>query len=148
MLFWELGLVLIALCICITAFGYNLTLAGYSRKKLLEGTSVNAQMYNRRRIGRDIMRAGTIAAIAVILIFFIGGIVYTTEIREVAPKQVDIMVAQGKTIIIIDGYIHTITGERHHIKRVYFVRKINDYGFEFWQNIVVEDKDQWEVISQ
>lgn len=148
MLIWEVALIFMMVGLGVTAFGYNLTLAGYSRRRLLEGESVASQMCNRRILGKQIIRLGIIVMAAAIATALIGGMFICVETKEIAPKELSIMVAQGKTVIIIDGYLHITTGERPNIKRVYSIDKINCYGIEFWETIVIEDKDQWEITRQ
>ena len=148
MLIWEISLIFLMVGLGITAFGYNLTLAGYSRRRLLEGESVKSQMSNRRRVGKQIMQLGTIVMAAAVLSALVLGMFIQVESKEIIPKELNIMVAQGKTIIIIDGHLHTTTGEHRNIKRVYSIGKINCYGFEFWETIIIEDKDQWEITRQ
>jgi len=144
MAIWEISMISMAMGIGIIAFGYNLALAGYSRRRLLEGESVSYQMSNRRRVGKKIMKLGITATATAVLVALVLGIFMQVDSREIIPKKLDIMVAQGKTIIIIDGYIHITTGEHNDIRRVYSIGKINCYGFEFWETIIIEDKDQWE----
>jgi hypothetical protein len=144
MLIWEIALIFMMVGVGVTAFGYNLTLGGYSRRRLLEGESVESQAYNRRRVGKEIIKLGIIIMATAILAALALGIFTQVETKEIIPKELDIMVAQGKTVIIIDGYLHTVTGEHRNIKRVYSIGKINCYGFGFWETIIIEDKDQWE----
>lgn len=144
MAIWEISLIFMMVGLGVTAFGYNLTLAGYSRRRLLEGESVRSQMINRRRVGKEIIKLGIIVMAAAVLSALVLGMFTQVDSREIVPKKLDIMVAQGKTIIIIDGHTHTGIGERHNIKRVYSIGKINCYGFKFWETIIIEDKDQWE----
>ena len=143
MLIWEIALIFAALGIIIAAFGYNLALPGYSRRRLLEGESVRSQIYRRSEVGAQIMHAGAILIAITILFALVICMFIPVESKEVAPKEVSVMVAQGKTMIIIDGCTYTYANEYSNINRVYLIDKINCYGIKYWQTVIIEDKDQW-----
>ena len=148
MLIWEYGMILIAASVVLAAFGYNLTLGGYSRRRLLEGESVSMQIDNRLRLGNDIMRMSLMLAAAFVVIFSVISVVNPVDTKEAIPEKVDILVAQNKTVMIIDGTQYSFDASRHHIKRVYYTEFTNSFGFVFWRTLRTEYKDQWEITGQ
>ena len=148
----EVGMIFVAIGVIMTAWGYNLTLAGYSRKKMLEGISMQTQMYRRERIGNELMKAGIITtAISVFLIFVMFGLFLTIETTKTYPEKVDIITAQGRTVVIADGKVYKFVGSYYHIKRVRLERELNIYGFDCPGSIpklVIETKDRWERLEQ
>jgi hypothetical protein len=148
----EVGMILVAIGIIMMAWGYNLTLAGYSRKKMLEGISVQTQMYRRQHIGNELMKVGIITtAVSAFLIFVMFGLLLTVETTKIYPEKVDIITAQGRTVVIADGKVYKFAGAHYHIKRVRLERELNIYGFECLGSIpklVIETKDRWERLEQ
>lgn len=145
----DIGIILVAIGIILIAIGYNLKLPGYSRKKMLAGISMAHQMVDRRRYGDYFMKAGVSTMIlTIIFVFLIFGMFLTINVTETNPKKVDIMTAQGRTVVIADGKVYEFTGAHYHIKRVYFKRKFNAYGFKRLgassNKLRIISKDQWE----
>lgn len=141
----ETGAILLALGICLICIGYNLTLAGYSRKKMLEGISFEHQMIKRREYGEAFKSVGiSLSTIAIVVFFLVLGLVTPIKTVETTPEKVNILVAQDKTVIIADNNVYSMEGVRNHIKKVYFITKVNSYGFVCDHNIMIIYKDQWE----
>jgi hypothetical protein len=149
----EVGVFFVAIGLIITALGYNLTLPGYSRKKMLEGRSVHYQMLERRRTGAAVMQIGIITmSISAFFIFVVFGLFLEMNRIETVPKKVDIMIAQGKTVIMADGEVKEFSKAHYHIRRIYFRQKLNVYKFDcvgsFRELIVEDQQDQWEVLRR
>jgi hypothetical protein len=151
MFLFNLGIIIVALCVIISAIGYTIMLPGYSRKKMLEGYPVRNQMYVRHRIGRSIRDAGLVSVVATsFLAFVIIGLFHPVETVEIAPKKVHILAAQSKTMVIADGEVFFLDGAHYHIKRVYITKNLNMYGATCpdSRKLVIEDQDQWEVTGR
>ena len=149
----EAGMISVAIGLIITALGYNFKLPGYSRKKLLEGQSANEQRRARYYLGNSFMRTGIIImSVSAFLIFIVFGLLLTVETVETTPKKVDIMIAQGKTVIIADGRVQEFSGAHYHIRRLYYRQQLNAYGFECpdsTNELIMEDQqDQWEALRR
>jgi len=146
----EIGIVLMAIGVILTAYGYNLKLPGYSRKKLLEGESVSAQMHHRKFCGEAFMQAGVITmAITALIVFLVLGINLEVETVTVNPKEVNVMLAQNKTVVMVDGEVYVFNGYHNHIRRVYIKQGFNSYGRQCEDDaLVIEDQDQWEVLGR
>lgn len=141
----ETGAILVATCICFLCVGYNLRMAGYSRKKMLEGMSFGYQMAKRRELADFLTNIGIFGGIVSGIVFFvILGIAVPVETVKTVPEKVAILSSQNKTIIIADGKAYTIDGMRNHVKRVYFTTGLNSYGIPCTSDVVIEYKDQWE----
>jgi len=146
----EIGITFMALGLILTAYGYNLKLPGYSRKKLLEGESVKRQMSFRRMHGETLMQAGVITmAITALIVFLVLGINLEVKTVTIDPKEVNVMLAQNKTVIIADGEVYEFKGYHNHIRRVYIKQGFNSYGIQCEDDeLVIEDQDQWEVLGR
>jgi len=149
MVILEIGIVFMAAGLILTALGYNLKLPGYSRKKMLEGISPQRQMSTRRMHGESIMQVGIITmGMTVFMIFFIFGIFMEARTTDSVPKETHITNTQAKTVVIADGEVFVFDGIRHHIRRVYIKRAFNAYGMEIDHELIIEHKDQWEVLER
>ena len=145
----EVGIIAIAAGICVLAFAYNLTLAGYNRKKMLRGISFETQMYNRREISRHIKPIGyVLIGLAIFMIFGLYGFLTTVKTVEIVPSKVNTMSAQGKTIIIMDGKVHVFDKEYHRIGKIYTVKKTNIYGLVVDSTIHISEGEMWERIDE
>lgn len=149
----ETGMILVAISSIIIALGYNLKLPGYNRRKMLEGTSVRNQMCDRRRIGNKLIQMGiTTMSLSIFFMFIVFGLFLAVKTVETIPKKIDIMIAQGKTVIIADGEAQEFNRAHYHIRRVYFRQKFNVYGFtrvgSFRELIIEDQQDQWEVLRR
>ena len=99
----EIGAIFVAISVCLICVGYNLKMAGYSRKKMLEGQSFSYQMSQRKRLGRSLIDFGIYLSLGAIMLFFVMlGLVIPIETIEITPAKIDILTAQTKTIIIAD----------------------------------------------
>ena len=151
MMVLEIGIILIAIGLIITALGYNLKLPGYNRKKMLEGISVQTQTWKRRELGNILMQAGVITmALTAFLIFVMFGLFLTIDVVKIYPEKVNVMIAQGRTVVIADGKVYKFAGAHYHMKRVYLKRELNLYGFECLgstSKLVIESQDQWERLG-
>lgn len=141
----ETGIILVAISICFLCVGYNLRMAGYSRKKMLEGLSFAYQMAKRRRLADIFTNIGIFGGVISAFVFFvILGIALPVETIETFPEKVAILSSQNKTVIIANGKVYTLDGTRSYIKRIYFATGLNSYGVSCTSNVVIEHKDQWE----
>jgi hypothetical protein len=144
----ETGAILVAISICFLCVGYNLKMAGYSRKKMLEGQSFNHQMANRRELAYTLTNVGIFGGIVSAFMFFvILGMLMSVETIETIPEKVAVLSSQNKTLVIADGKAYTMDGIHSHIKRIYFTKGLNSYGWICESNIVIEYKDQWERLK-
>ena len=151
MLSFNIGIIVVCVCVIISAIGYTITLPGYSRKRMLEGHSVRDQMYQRQRMGESILHIGIIStAITAFLAFVIIGLFEPVETIETIPKRIHVVAAQNKTVVIADGEVFIFDGGHYHIKRVYITKGLNIYGITCLDSrrLVIEDQDQWEVIGR
>ena len=141
----ETGAILVAISVCFICVGYNLKMAGYSRKKMLEGESFSSQMADRRHVAEIFINIGIFVGVISAFVFFVVlGMMVPVETIKTFPEKVSILSSQNKTIVIADGKVHTLDGKRDHIKRVYFTKRLNSYGWICESDIVIEYKDEWE----
>lgn len=153
MVILETGMIFVAIGIIMVAIGYNFTLAGYSRKKMLEGISMQTQMYSRRHIGNILMQAGiATTVVSTFLIFVMFGLFLTVDVIKTTPRKVDIVVTQGRTVVIADGKIYKFAKAHYRIRKLYLRQKINPYGFECLgthNELIIEvQQDQWEALDR
>ncbi len=145
----EAGVVLIAIGICILAIAYNFTLAGYSRKKMLRGISFEDQMCDRREISSKLRPIGcALIGLAILMIFVLHGLLATAKTVEIVPCKVDTMLAQGKTIVMMDGKVHVFDKEHHRIGRIYTIEKTNIYGLVIDRTIHISGGELWERVNE
>jgi hypothetical protein len=112
---------------------------------MLEGQSFDYQMSKRRARAEIFTNIGIFGGIISAFAFFVVvGMMIPVETVETFPEKVDILSSQNKTLIIADGKTFTIDGMHSHIKRVYFTKGLNSYGWVCESDIVIEYKDQWE----
>ena len=141
----ETGAILVAMSICSLCIGYNLKMAGYSRRKMLEGMSFEYQMAKRRELAETFTNIGIFSGIVSAFVFFVVvGMMIPVETVEIIPEKVAILSSQNKTLIIADGKTYTINGMHSHTRRIYFTKGLNSYGWVCESDIVIEYKDQWE----
>lgn len=144
----ETGAILVAVCICFLCVGYNLKMAGYSRKKMLEGQSFDRQMAKRRQLAEIFTNIGIFGGVVSAFVFFVViGMMIPVETVETIPEKVSILSSQNKTFIIADDKVYTMDGVRSHIKRVYFTKGLNSYGWTCESDIIIEYKDEWERLK-
>lgn len=144
----ETGAILVAICICFLCVGYNLKMAGYSRKKMLEGQSFNRQMAKRRQLAEIFTNIGIFGGVVSAFVFFVViGMMIPVETVKIIPEEVSILPSQSKTFVIADGEVYTIEGVHNHIKRIYFTKGLNSYGWTCESDIVIEYKDAWERLK-
>lgn len=149
----EIGALFIAIGVIMMALGYNLKLPGYSRQKMLEGHSVYYQMLDRRELGNTLMKMGVATMLSsVFLAFIMFGLFLSVRTVEITPRKVDILIAQGKTVVIADGKVQEFSGAHYHIRRIYSKQEFNAYGFECpgsTNELIMEDQqDQWEELRR
>ena len=148
----EVGFILLAPSIILLAIGYNLKLPGYKRKSMLEGYSVTDQMIHRRRIGDSLIIIGTWASVCIIfVVFFLLGTVVPYKTEVIHPKEIVVISAQGKTVVIADEKIYEFHEPHYHIKNIYYKKCINEYGFQCLDGsseLVIEDMEEWEVLGR
>ena len=104
----KLGVVLLTLCVMGIAVGYNMALPRYSRRKVLEGTPAQTQMYTNNVLGTYIMRLFmTIGAIIAGLHILFGLIIPAGGIEYSTPESVEIWhsMDQRKAIFMVDRKI-------------------------------------------
>jgi len=111
----------------------------------MAGQSVRDQMYHRANNGKEIMKGGIIAtAIFVFAIFVIAGLLVTAKVTVTIPKEINVIVAQHKTIVIADSEVYTIEKAHWRIGRIYFIDQINMYGLCILSTITIDGGDMWE----
>lgn len=149
----EIGMFFVAIGLIIIAIGYNLKLPGYSRKKMLEGQSLHYQMLNRQRMGDALIQNGIITlSLLGFCVFIVFGMFFEMKTVETIPKKVDIIIAQGKTIVVADGEVKEFSKAHYHIRKIYFKQKLNVYGFgcvgSFRELIIEDQQDRWEALRR
>ena len=146
----EAGIFFMALGLALTAFGYNLKLPGYSRRKMLEGQSVHTQMLIRRDRGISLIQIGVITmAVTAFIVFVVLGLILEVKTVTIDPKKVDVMLAQNKTVVIADGDVYGFGRPHYHIRKIYIKQGFNSYGMQCSDNkLIIEDQDQWEVLGR
>lgn len=147
----EVGLILTVMSLALAACGYAWSLPGYNRKKMLAGYSAGRQMYKRKLTGENVQNAGlAIASSTFVLFFIVLGLFLPVGYAEREPESLNVMVAQGKTIVLADGRVHTFDEAYYHIKRIYYSERTCSYGFApgFYFELKIEEWKREEVVGR
>jgi ABC-type Fe3+ transport system permease subunit len=143
----QIAVTLVVCAIVVILIGYDRKIPSYSRKKMLEGYSVRSQMKKRYMQGEAILYAGKALLLILVILFVISFIVLEfMPVKDViiAPKHVQWVTGQSKTAVIADGNIYTFDKAHPHIKKVYFLRRLNIFGTTalYCDNVELVIKDE------
>lgn len=147
---FELGLILTVIALAFAVAGYAWSLPGYNRKKVLLGRSASYQMQARYYEGQQIKFGGLLSAAITAFIFFIVlGMFVPIDRIEREPGHVNVMIAQGQTIVLADGNVYTFD-RVYRVKRVYYLERTCSYGFVpgLYFSLEIEEWKREEVVGR
>ena len=128
-----ISIIIISVSIMAIAFGYNMTLQGYSRHKLLSGISVRNQQHQNQIIGEKIMWCGFTVLIVVTALSVILCLVVPVRYEYGTYKEVDVFHAQGHSFVMADGESYEIDHDTYYwinndYPGIFFEKKFSTFG--------------------
>lgn len=136
--------IITAVSIMAIAFGYNITLPGYSRDKLLSGISVWSQQCCRQVIGEKIMWLGLVILIVAVMIGAILGLFATVRYEYSTYKKIDVIHVQNRSFVMADGLWNEIDHKKYHwidddYPGIFFQKGFSTFGFEMHAGFKIVD---------
>ncbi|KKN33247.1 hypothetical protein LCGC14_0805860 [marine sediment metagenome] len=149
-----ISIILISVSIMAIAFGYNMTLQGYSRHKLLSGISVRNQQHQNQIIGEKIMWCGFTVLIVVTALSVILCLVVPVRYEYGTYKEVDVFHAQNHTIVMADEESYEIDHDTYYwidddYPGIFFQKEFSTFGLKIRTSFKIVDiegelYEEWE----